>query len=103
MINVGCDIRKSNLEIYLNRKLRRYPNNETRISEFVKQLWVILEPSGEYEKRLLTVLHYKKVPLSVVNTYYVRNFARGAIAIWKTDKIDAQMLSEYGERMNPRI
>ena len=43
-----------------------YPNNKTRISEFVKQLWVILKPSREYEKHLLITLHDKKVPLSVV-------------------------------------
>ncbi len=46
---------------------------------------------------------YKKVPLSVVNPYYVRNFARSYRDLAKTDKIDAQMLSEYGEKMNPRI
>lgn len=44
MTSVGCDIRKSNLDVYLSGKLRRYPNNEIGISEFVKQLQVILEP-----------------------------------------------------------
>ena len=109
MINIGCDIGKSNLDVYFNGKLRRYPNNETGISEFVRhcliadEVRVILEPSGGYEKRLLTTLHDKKVPLSVVNPYYVRNFARSYRDLAKTDKIDAQMLSEYGEKMNPRI
>ena len=38
MDNIGCDIGKSNLDVYFSGKLRRYPNNEIGISEFVKQL-----------------------------------------------------------------
>ncbi len=109
MINVGCDIGKSNLDVYLNGKLRRYLNNKTGISEFVRHCLivdgarVVLEPSGGYEKRLLTALHDKNILLSVVNPYYVRNFARSYRDLAKTDKIDAKILSEYGEKMNPRI
>ena len=72
MINIGCDIGKSNLGVYFNEKLRRYPNNKMGITEFVKHCLiadgarVILELLGGYEKRLLTTLHDKKVPLSVV-------------------------------------
>lgn len=33
----------------------------------------------------------------------MRNFAKSYRDLAKTDKIDAQMLSEYGEKMNPRI
>ena len=50
-----------------------------------------------------TAVHEKNIRLSVVNPYYVRNFARSYRDLAKTDKIDAQMLSEYGEKMNPRI
>ena len=60
-------MRKSNLEVCFYGKIRRYPNNKTGISEFVKRcldaakLRVILEPSGGYEKRLLTALHEKNI------------------------------------------
>ena len=109
MINIGCDIGKSNLDVYFNGKSRRYQNNKTGISEFVRHCLevtesrVILEPSGGYEKHLLTALHDRNIQLSVVNPYYVRNFAKSYRDLAKTDKIDAQMLSEYGEKMNPRI
>ena len=109
MINIGCDIGKSNLDVYFNGKSRRYPNNKTEIREFVKHCLVgdesrvILEPSEGYEKRLLTTLHDKNILLSVVNSYYVRNFARSYRDPAKTDKTDAKMLSEYGEKMNPSI
>ena len=62
MDNIGCDIGKNNLDVYLNGKLRKYPNNKNR-NIFVKQLQMILETSEEYEKRLLTVLHDKNILL----------------------------------------
>ena len=43
------------------------------------------------------------MPVAVVNPYYVRNFARSYRDLAKTDRIDAKMLAEYGEKMNPRI
>ena len=107
MINVGCDIGKSNLDVYFNGKLRRYPNNNKGIIEMVKNCLaadsrVILEPSGGYERALLARLHEQEIPVVVVNPYYVRNFARSYRDLAKTDRIDAKMLSEYGEKMNPR-
>ncbi len=109
MINIGCDIGRSNLDVYLNGKLRRYRNDKMGILSFIKccseakEARVILEPSGSYEKALLIELHERKIPVSVVNPYYVRNFSRSYRDLAKTDKIDAKMLSEYGEKMNPRI
>ena len=47
-------------------------------------------------------LHELKIAVSVVNPYYVRNFARSYRDLAKTDRIDAKMLSEYGEKMDPR-
>jgi len=38
-----------------------------------------------------------------VNPLYVRNFARSKQDLAKTDKIDAKMLSEYGEKMDPKL
>jgi transposase len=108
MTNIGCDIGKSNLDVYFKGKLKRYRNDKTGISEFLKDCLVndesrvILEPSGGYEKDLLMKLHELKIAVSVVNPYYVRNFARSYRDLAKTDRIDAKMLSEYGEKMNPR-
>ena len=108
MTNIGCDIGKSNLDVYFKGKLKRNRNDKTGISEFLNDCLVndesrvILEPSGGYEKDLLMKLHELKIAVSVVNPYYVRNFARSYRDLAKTDRIDAKMLSEYGEKMNPR-
>ena len=109
MLNVGCDIGKNNLDVCFKGKHKRYRNDEKGIAEFIENctksegIRVVLEPSGGYEKRLLLKLHSEKILLSVVNPYYVRNFAKSYRDLAKTDKIDAKMLSEYGEKMNPRI
>ena len=108
MINIGCDIGKSNLDVYVGGKSRRYKNDKTGIENFVKLCLrnesnrVVLEPTGGYERALLTKLHEQGIATAVVNPYYVRNFAKSYRDLAKTDKIDAKMLSEYGEKMNPR-
>ena len=47
------------------------------------------------------MVHEKNIRLSVVNPYYVRNFARSYRDLAKTDKIDEQ-LSEYGARIQEK-
>jgi transposase len=62
-----------------------------------------LEPTGGYERNLLKELHFCKFPVSVVNPFYVRNFAKSKRDLAKSDKIDAKILSEYGEKMDPKF
>ena len=109
MENVGCDIGKNNLDIFFRGKHRRYENSAKGIEEFIvtycksEGIRVILEPSGGYERRLLRRLFENKVKVSVVNPYYVRNFARSGKDLAKTDKIDSKMLAEYGDKMDPKV
>ena len=61
MLNIGCDIGKNNLDVYLNGKLKRYRNDKIGILSFIKccleakEVQVILESSGGYEKDLLNL------------------------------------------------
>jgi transposase len=109
MISIGCDIGKSKLDVYLGGKHYKYDNGENGIEEFISKcrgaevFRVVLEPTGGYERNLLKKLVYNKIPVSVVNPFYARNFAKSTRDSAKTDKIDAKVLSEYGEKMNPRI
>ena len=71
MINIGCDIGKSNLDVYVEGKLRRYKNGKTGIENFVKLCLknelnrVVLEPTGGYERVLLTKLHEQGITTAV--------------------------------------
>jgi transposase len=103
MITVGCDIGKSDLVVFLKGKHSKFKNNSDGIEKFIFQCKqheisrIILEPTGGYERNLLKELHFHGLPVSVVNPRYVRRFAESDKDLAKTDKIDAKVLSEYGE------
>jgi len=109
MITVGCDIGKNNFDVFLGGKYHKFENKKEGIEKFIKECRkheisrIILEPTGGYERNLLKELSFCKFPISVVNPFYVRNFARSKRDLAKTDKIDAKMLSEYGEKMDLKL
>lgn len=102
---IGVDVASRKLDIF-DTNTDRYQvikNTSETISEFVKQLaddplctLVVMEATGGYERGLLDLLHELKIDCAVVNPLRVRQFAKGCGKLEKTDKIDAQMLAEYG-------
>lgn len=108
MIYVGCDIGKSYIDISFGGKHSRLKNETLEIEKFVDKCRkhevekIVLEPSGGYERKLLQALQENNLPVSVVNTFYVRNFARCEKDLAKTDKIDCKVLEKYGEKMDPK-
>jgi len=109
MISVGCDVGKKNFNVFLEGKNYEFENEKKGIGEFVRLCKkhviarVVLEPTGGYERKLLKSLHDSDIPVSVVNPKYVRNFAGIEKDLAKTDKIDAKVLSEYGETVRPKL
>ena len=109
MITIGCDIGKRNFDVFLGGKHHKFENKKEGIEKFIstcskhKVLRVVLEPTGGYERKLLKSLLFHKFPVSIVNPVYVRNFAKSKRDLAKTDKIDSKILSEYGEKMDPKL
>jgi len=109
MITVGCDIGKKSFDVFLGGKHYKFENEKSGIEKFISECKsheisrIVLEPTGGYERNLLKKLIFYKFPVSVVNPFYVRNFARSKQDLAKTDKIDAKILSEYGEKMDPKL
>lgn len=62
---------------------------------------VVLEATGGYERAAVAALSAAGVPLVVVNPRQVRDFARATGQLAKTDRIDAQVLARFGERLQP--
>jgi transposase len=62
---------------------------------------VVLEATGGLEIPLTGVLAAAGVPVAVVNPRQVRDFAKAAGKLAKTDALDAQVLAHFAEVMRP--
>jgi transposase len=62
---------------------------------------IVVEASGGVENRLVGELAQRELPVAVVNPTRVRNFARAAGQLAKTDQIAARLIAEFGEKMSP--
>jgi transposase len=86
----------------------RYSNDVAGIAKLIQALkklpepvWVICEPSGGYERDLLAALWAAEIKVSLVNAARIRAFARAQGLLAKTDEIDASVLREFGELLQP--
>jgi transposase len=66
-----------------------------------ERLLVVVEATGGLERTLTVVLEQAGIAVAVVNPRQVRDFARAAGLLAKTDRLDADALALYGERMRP--
>jgi transposase len=64
---------------------------------------VIVEATGGLERVLVGELLAAALPVSVVNPKRVRDFARAAGQLAKTDRLDAQVLAHFGQTFNPPV
>jgi transposase len=82
MTNIGCDIGKSRLDIFMGGKNSKFENSKEGIRRFISDCKksdnprVVIEPTGGYEHLLLKELLSEHEQVSIVNPYYVRNFAK---------------------------
>ena len=102
---IGVDVASRKLDIFVSSTQQHHlvKNTPDSIAEFVEQVirdpsptLVIMEATGGYERELLDVLHKFKIACVVINPLRVRQFAKGCGKLEKNDKIDAQILAEFG-------
>ena len=99
---LGVDIAESYLDAAIGKEKRRFANERIGHRELVKwvrelnaPVQVICESSGGYERALVQALARAKISLMQANR--VRQFARAAGILAKTDRIDAELLCEFGK------
>src|SRR2546428_5301657 len=105
---VGIDVSQAQLDIAL-RPAGHFtaPNDDAGIAKVVDQLRavtravVLLEATGGLELPLVGALAAAAVPVVVVNPRQVRDFAKAAGQLAKTDALDAQILAHFAEVMRP--
>jgi transposase len=107
---VGVDIAKDTFDSFalLNNEARHHKYDKKGICDFVR--WarknqvelVVMEATGGYEQPLFIALAEKDIDTAVVNPKQVRDFAGAMGRQAKTDRIDAEILANYGKRMEPQ-
>jgi len=107
-IYAGLDIAKLNLQLHLAGRFYDLPNTASGHRRLIKLLaaqpavQVICEATGGYEREIVETLHQSDVALSVLNPARVRHFARAQGQRAKTDRIDAAVLTAYGQALQPK-
>lgn len=109
---VGIDISKSSFDICIlpDNRAASFANTPTGIARFmafVAELETVdrfvLEPTGGYERRVMEALLSAQFPVVRVNARQVRKFAGACGQLSKTDRIDAFVLADYGQRMETTL
>lgn len=105
-VYVGIDIAKATLAVRLLSQDLTYPNTpaghgalRVALHQLARPVQVICEATGGYERALVASLHAAGIALSVVNPRQARDYARARGLLSKTDKIDAVVLADYGQRL----
>lgn len=109
VITVGIDVSKNRLDIYVRPAGETFAvtNDTDGIDRLLKTLSiatvskVVLEASGGYEQLAFVVLSEARFPVAIVNPKHVRDFAKGAGRLAKTDAIDAAILAWFAEVFDP--
>lgn len=106
---VGVDVSQARLDVAVRPTGQQWSveNKAETMGPLVSRLQalrpalVVLEASGGLEVPLSAALGVAGLPVVVVNPRQVRDFARAAGKLAKTDTIDAQVLALFAERMQP--
>ena len=62
---------------------------------------IVLEATGGYERAAVAALAAAQMPVVVANPRQVRDFARATGQLAKTDRIDADTLALFADRVRP--
>ena len=108
-VNVGIDVSKAQLEVAVRPSGARWAvsNDGAGITKLVEQLQalrptlIVLEATGGLEVAGAAALAAGGLLAAVVNPRQVRDFAKAAGHLAKTDRLDADVLAHFGEALRP--
>jgi len=107
---VGIDVSKDKLDVAVLGEEQEYQvdHTETGILELVSRMralepeLIVVEATGGYQRLVVDLLFRSGLAVAVVNPSRVRQFARACGLLAKTDRLDAQVLAVFGQRVQPR-
>lgn len=108
---VGIDVSQKSLDWFElpSREGGSVVHDETGIAELVERwkaagdVLVVVEPTGGLERPLVAALVQAAIRCAVVNPRQIRDFARALGQLAKTDRLDAQVLALFAERVRPEV
>jgi len=108
---IGVDVAKAELVIAARPSGERWTvaNDERGMRTLVDRLrreppeLIVLEATGGYELLCVAALVAAALPVVVVNPRQVRDFAKATGQLAKTDRIDADILALFAERVRPEV
>ena len=108
-IYVGIDVAKDSLDVHILPHTRRIhcTTNTKDVQKLIDRLrglkvnLVVLEATGGYGTTLAAELQQAGLAVAVVNPRQVRNFAKATGRLAKTDRIDAEVLALFAQRIQP--
>ena len=107
---VGIDVSRDRLDVAVlgEDQEKQVSNTKDGIAQLVKQMLelqpelIVVEATGGYQRSVVEGLFQAGLAVAVVNPARVRQFARACGLLAKTDKLDAQVLVVFGQRVQPR-
>jgi transposase len=107
---VGIDVSKDRLDVAVLGEERGWQVDNTLagLAQLVKQMQtlmpelIVVEATGGYQRAVVQALFQAGLSVAVVNPARVRQLARACGLLAKTDKLDAQVLAVFGQRVQPR-
>jgi transposase len=108
-VNVGIDVGKQMLDVYLLERQRafQYRNDEASIRRLVATLKrfkiqrIVIEATGRLEQPFARAALAQGLPVIVVTPLKVRRYAAAIGQLAKTDAIDAQLIARFGADLKP--
>lgn len=107
---VGIDVSKGTLDVAVDGEQEHwsFENDQSGINRAISMLkkfspeLVALEATGGYEIPLAAELGVNGLPTAVVNPRQIRDFARAAGMLAKTDILDARIIASFAAKMQPK-
>jgi len=107
---VGIDVSKDTLDIAigLEQAVWQAGNDLTGIARVVQQLCkaqpslVVIESTGGLERNIIAELCADGLPVALVHPGRVREYAKSAGLLAKTDRLDARILVRFGVAIGPQ-
>lgn len=108
---IGIDVSKGTLDVAVipDGKDLSFTNDADGIRALCNKLkkmhpsLIVLEATGGLQIPAVAAIGLAKLPVSVINPRQARDFAKATGKLAKTDRIDAQILAEFGKAIRPEV